>query len=112
MKLVLATLALSACMSSAQPVQIVQLGASPAPPWAAVRDALADCTQLHGIIGQVDVRIEIDDDGGAGEVSATRGGGDLAHCIGKELSSVRFPRGHRGRAIEVPFTASAQASAP
>ena len=104
-------LALSACVSNAQPAQLVTLGPSPAPPWSAVRDAFADCTSLHAISGQIVVRIDIDDDGGAGTVSSDRDGHDLASCIGKELAHVRFPRAQRGHVIEVPFTASATASA-
>lgn len=111
MKVVIVALAMSACVSVAQPVQVVTLGPSPAPPWSSLRDALADCTSLHGISGSVRVRIDIDDDGGAGTVSADRDGHGLAACIGKELAAVRFPAPHRGHAIEVPFTASATASA-
>ena len=106
MKLALAAVALAGCMSAAQPVQVVNLGPSPAPPWSAVKDALTGCTAQQGITGDLRIRIEIDDDGGAGNVSADRGGGNLAHCIGQSLGRVRFPASHRGRAIEVPFQAT------
>jgi len=111
MKVAIVALALSACVTTTQPAQLVTLGPSPAPPWSGLRDALADCTSLHAISGQVLVRIEIDDDGGAGTISANRDGNELASCIGKEIGAMRFPRAQRGRAIEVPFTASATASA-
>ena len=101
--LALAALALSGCMSAAQPAQVVNLGPSPAPPWSTLQGALAQCTQAQGIAGQVRVRIDIDDDGGAGNISADRGGGDLVHCIGASLGSMKFPVAQRGHAIEVPF---------
>ena len=99
----LAAVALSACFSSAQPAQVVNLGPSPAPPWSALRDALSTCTQAQGLAGEVRIRIDIDDDGGAGNISANRGGGELVHCFGATLGAMRFPADHRGRAIEVPF---------
>ena len=106
MKLALAAVALAGCMSAAQPAQVVNLGPSPAPPWLSVKNALAGCAAQQGITGGLRVRIEIDDDGGAGNVSADRGGAELASCIGKSLGPVRFPPDHRGRAIEVPFQAT------
>jgi hypothetical protein len=105
MKYALAALALAGCLSTAHPsAQVVTLGPSPAPPWSALRDALDDCAGAQGLAGEMRVRIDIDDDGGPGEVSADRGGAELAHCIGKEISVMKFPRDHRGRVIEVPYT--------
>jgi hypothetical protein len=98
-------LALAGCFSTAHPAaQVVTLGPSPAPPWSALRDALDDCAQNQGLAGELRVRIDIDDDGGPGEVSANVGGAQLAGCIGKEISRMRFPADHRGRSIEVPYT--------
>lgn len=96
-------LALAGCYASTQPVQVVELGPRPAPPWSAVREALVGCAQSQGVAGQLRVRIDIDPDGAAGGVSASQGGGDLAQCIGHALAAVRFPASHRGRAIEVPI---------
>src|SRR5438445_75532 len=91
------SLGLAGCMSAAQPAQVVTLGPSPAPPWSVLRDALAGCAAQQGISGELRVRIDIDDDGGAGEVSANRGGGEFTHCVGQSLAHVRFPTSHRGR---------------
>jgi len=99
----LAALALSACVSAAQPAQVVNLGPSPAPPWSSLKQALAEYTQSQGIAGEVRIRIDIDDDGGAGNISANRGGGELVHCIGTSLGTLKFPVAQRGHAIEVPF---------
>ncbi len=110
MRIALATLALAGCMSTAHPAQVVTLGPSPAPPWSALRDAIDACAHAQNLSGELHVRIDIDDDGGAGNVSADRGGGELAHCIGSELGRMRFPADHRGRVIEVPYTPRPQAA--
>lgn len=106
MKLALYALAMTACITSAQPVERVDLGPAPAPgPWSELRDALGGCALEDGVSGELRVRITIDPDGGAGSVSANRGGSDLASCIGRSLAHTRFPRDRRGHTIEVPFYA-------
>jgi hypothetical protein len=103
MKPVVPALALTACITAAQPVQRVDLGPAPAGPWAELHEAIDVCAAQQGV-PQLTVRVAIDPDGGAGSVSADQGGSELAECIGRSLVHTRFPRDHRGVTLEVPFS--------
>jgi hypothetical protein len=95
-------LVLAAC-AAPQRREVVQLPPQPAPgPWSELRIALDQCSAEQGVAGQLRVQIEVDPDGGAGQVSTDRADPALARCIGTSLGPTRFPRENRGHIIEVP----------
>jgi len=103
MKLLVVTTAMLVACSSMRPTERVVLAKAPmTESWQAIRATLDECSRAFALTGDLEVRVEIGNDGKVVAVDSSYDN-RFASCVGRLLLRSRH-RSHEGRILVISYT--------